>query len=305
MKGLALILLLLLSGCAAIKPEDPAFRSGTYTVRQHETLYSIAWRYGLEWQELARWNGIREPYTIYPGQRLRMNPPPGQSRTAVATATTATPPRTTATAPRETPADSPPPRASTPTPAQVPATPTSASSSPAARSEPTAPASSRPVPTTTPPPAASTSPRPAPVAQPVRDPVPPAPSPAASGGPLVWQWPTNGQVIRRFDAQGTGKKGIAIAGQRGQPVRAAAAGRVVYSGSGLVGYGKLIIIKHNDSYLSAYGHNDNILVNEGARVTAGQQIALLGDSGTDRPMLHFEIRKDGKPVDPLRYMPDR
>nr|WP_242467073.1 peptidoglycan DD-metalloendopeptidase family protein [Ectothiorhodospira shaposhnikovii] len=302
---MALILLLLLSGCAAIKPEDPAFRSGTYTVRQHETLYSIAWRYGLEWQELARWNGIREPYTIYPGQRLRMNPLPGQSRTATAAATTATPPRTTATAPRETPADSPPPRASTPTPAPVPAPSTSASSAPAARPEPTAPASSRPVPTTTPPPAASTPPRPAPVAQPVRDPVTPAPSPAASGGPLVWQWPTNGQVIRRFDAQGTGKKGIAIAGQRGQPVRAAAAGRVVYSGSGLVGYGKLIIIKHNDSYLSAYGHNDNILVNEGARVAAGQQIALLGDSGTDRPMLHFEIRKDGKPVDPLRYMPDR
>ncbi|MCG5512936.1 peptidoglycan DD-metalloendopeptidase family protein [Ectothiorhodospira shaposhnikovii] len=309
MKGLALILLLLLlvSGCAAIKPEEPAFRSGTYTVRQHETLYSIAWRYGLEWQELARWNGIREPYTIYPGQRLRMNPPPGQSRTASASAPTpaTTPaPRTTAATPRETRTE-PPPRAATPTPTA------SASAPPATRPAPTAsappPTSSSPAPTPRPSsPASSTPPRPAPVAQPVREPTTPTATPAqAATGPLVWQWPTEGQVIRRFDAQGTGKKGIAIAGQRGQPVRAAAPGRVVYSGSGLVGYGKLIIIKHNDSYLSAYGHNEKILVNEGAMVSAGQQIALLGDTGTDRPMLHFEIREDGKPVDPLRYMPGR
>nr|WP_255722110.1 peptidoglycan DD-metalloendopeptidase family protein [Ectothiorhodospira lacustris] len=293
--------MLMVSGCAAVKPEDPAFRSGTYTVRQHETLYSIAWRYGLEWQALARWNGIREPYTIYPGQRLRMNPPPGQSRTASAPTPAATPaPRTTAATPRETRTE-PPPRAATPTPAP----PASASARPAPTASVPPPTSSSPAPT--PPPsssASSTPPRPAPVAQPVREPATPTSAPAATG-PLVWQWPTEGQVVRRFDAQGTGKKGIAITGQRGQPVRAAAPGRVVYSGSGLVGYGKLIIIKHNDSYLSAYGHNEKILVNEGATVSAGQQIALLGDTGTDRPMLHFEIREDGKPVDPLRYIPDR
>ncbi|WP_090203798.1 peptidoglycan DD-metalloendopeptidase family protein [Ectothiorhodospira magna] len=282
MKALALIvvMVLLVSACATLVPEEPAFRSGVHTVRERETLYSIAWRYGLEWQSLAKWNGISAPYTIYPGQRLRMNPPPGQP----APTRTAATPRETRTEP-DRPAASPSPPAP---PAQRPSPP---------------PATPPPRPT---PPAA---PAPPPAAPPARPAPPPAPpprtSPPAATGTLTWQWPTEGQVIRRFEPQGTGKKGIAIAGQRGQPVRAAAPGRVVYSGSGLVGYGKLIIVKHDDSYLSAYGHNEKILVNEGATVSAGQRIALLGDTGTDRPMLHFEIRRDGKPVDPLRYMPRR
>ncbi|MFP4079904.1 MAG: peptidoglycan DD-metalloendopeptidase family protein [Ectothiorhodospira sp.] len=111
--------------------------------------------------------------------------------------------------------------------------------------------------------------------------------------------------MRRFPREDTAKRGIGIAGQAGQPVRAAAAGRVVYSGSGLVGYGKLIIIKHDQRYLSAYAHNDKILVKEGVEVGAGEKIAAMGEIGTDRPMLHFEIREDGKPVDPLIHLPDR
>jgi lipoprotein NlpD len=111
--------------------------------------------------------------------------------------------------------------------------------------------------------------------------------------------------MRPFPTGDTGKRGIGIAGVRGQPVRAAAPGRVVYSGSGLVGYGQLIIVKHDQNFLSAYAHNEKLLVNEGVEVAGGQQIARLGDTGTDRPMLHFEIRYDGRPVDPLRYLPRR
>jgi len=120
---------------------------------------------------------------------------------------------------------------------------------------------------------------------------------------IVWNWPAQGVVIRKFST--TGSKGIDIAGKKGAPVRAAAGGRVVYSGSGLPHYGKLIIIKHNDKYLSAYAHNSRLLVKEGVLIKGGQQIAVLGRSGTavPRPMLHFEIRADGAPVDPLHYLP--
>ncbi len=120
-----------------------------------------------------------------------------------------------------------------------------------------------------------------------------------------WQWPHNGALIRRFVAAGQAHKGIDIKGKMGEAVKASKAGVVVYSGSGLVGYGKLLIIKHSDDYLSAYGHNRRLLKQEGDKVTAGETIAELGDSGTDIPKLHFEIRKNGKPVDPLRLLPKR
>ncbi|OOG24559.1 peptigoglycan-binding protein LysM [Thioalkalivibrio denitrificans] len=250
---LACVAVALVAGCAAPpRSADTGFRSGYYTVRANDTLYSIAWRYGVDWQQLAAWNGISSPYTIRPGQRLRMNPPPGG---AVA-------------------ASPPPPARSEPSSA-----PRSGASQP--RSESSAPA------------------RPAPAPRPAQ----PAPSAAASG--IRWQWPTDGQVIRPFPDGDTGKRGIGISGTRGQPVRAAASGRVVYSGSGLVGYGQLIIVKHDENFLSAYAHNEKLLVTEGMNVAAGQQIARLGDSGTDRPMLHFEIRYDGRPVDPVRYLPRR
>ncbi len=118
-----------------------------------------------------------------------------------------------------------------------------------------------------------------------------------------WIWPTRGRILRSYQSSGRGKKGIEIGGHDGQPVKAAAGGKVVYAGSGLVGYGRLIIIKHNENLLSAYGHNSKLLVSEGDQVTAGQQIAEMGSSGTNRTGLYFEVRKDGKPVDPLRYLP--
>lgn len=120
-----------------------------------------------------------------------------------------------------------------------------------------------------------------------------------------WRWPAEGKVIESFsDVQG-GNKGVDIAGSRGQPVFATAAGRVVYSGNALRGYGNLIIIKHNDDYLSAYAHNDTILVRDQQEVQAGQKIATMGSSGTSSVRLHFEIRYKGKSVNPLRYLSQR
>jgi lipoprotein NlpD len=136
----------------------------------------------------------------------------------------------------------------------------------------------------------------------------PTPPPGAtrSVGGITWQWPASGKVVGGFEAGGGGDgAGLNITGSMGDPVRAAASGTVVYSGNGLIGYGELIIIKHNDTFLSAYGHNSKRLVKEGDRVSAGQEIALMGASGAPRVELHFEIRKDGKPVDPLGYLPGR
>lgn len=142
----------------------------------------------------------------------------------------------------------------------------------------------------------------------------PAPRPAApanipvvapASSSLGWRWPADGGVVETFVGGDPTRQGIDIAGKGGQPVRAAADGVVVYSGSGLVGYGELVIVKHNEQWLSAYGHNRARLVNEGQRVQAGQQIAEMGRSGASRDMLHFEIRYNGKPVDPQQYLPRR
>ena len=132
-------------------------------------------------------------------------------------------------------------------------------------------------------------------------PTTPPGSPAAS----AWRWPAQGQVIGRFVPGDQTQQGIDIAGKGGQDVLAAADGVVVYSGAGLVGYGELIIVKHSEEWLSAYAHNERRLVNEGARVGAGQVIARMGHTGAPRDMLHFEIRRNGKPVDPLALLPRR
>ncbi|WP_263264128.1 peptidoglycan DD-metalloendopeptidase family protein [Pseudomonas sp. RIT-PI-S] len=120
-----------------------------------------------------------------------------------------------------------------------------------------------------------------------------------------WTWPANGVLIGKFASNGSLNKGIDIAGDLGQPVFAASDGSVVYAGSGLRGYGELVIIKHSDTYVSAYGHNRRLLVREGQQVKAGQTIAEMGSTGTDRVKLHFEIRRQGKPVDPMQFLPRR
>ena len=128
-------------------------------------------------------------------------------------------------------------------------------------------------------------------------------APSSTG--ISWRWPADGSLVGRFVSGDSSKQGIDIAGTAGQDVRAAAAGTVVYSGAGLVGYGELIIIKHNDQWLSAYGHNRKRLVSEGQVVRAGDRIAEMGRTGAARDMLHFEVRYNGKPVDPLLYLPKK
>ncbi len=124
---------------------------------------------------------------------------------------------------------------------------------------------------------------------------------AVSSGELQLSWPAKGMVVGRFDD--SKNKGLNIAADAGAPVYAAGAGKVVYSGAGLRGYGNLVIIKHDATFLTAYAHNRKLLVKEGDSVTRGQQIAEMGSSDADRVMLHFEVRKDGKPVDPMKYLP--
>jgi lipoprotein NlpD len=237
-------------------------RGGDYTVRRGDTLYSIAWRYGRDYRDLAAWNGIRPPYTIYVGQRLRTTP--GGLSTA-----------------RRAPV-----RESAPEPA-------------ARTRRPTPPATPAATPDTRgAPPRAASTPKPGPKPK-------PSPRPVTFPRNVTWAWPVEGPLLNRFSDSGTVRKGVDIGGHYGQPVRTAAAGQVVYSGSGLRGYGQLIIVKHNDMYLSAYAHNRRLLVEEGEAVKAGQVVAEMGRSEADRVMLHFEIRKEGKPVDPLRYLPRR
>ena len=230
-------------------------------MRQGDTLYSVAFLYGYTVEELAAWNRLRAPHTLYKGQQLRLTPPPK---------TTPSKANSRVSQPKKRPPKSSQPktRSSTQvvskTPSQVPR-----------RGVPTAKtSSSRPV-------------------------------AASSSSAVKWSWPARGRVIRGYDSKSAGKKGVDIAGKTGESVRAAAAGKVVYSGSGLSGYGRLIIIKHNKDFLSAYAHNRKLIAQEGQWVEKGELIAQMGSSGSDRPQLHFEIRKRGRPVDPLRYLPKR
>ncbi len=295
-----------------------------------DTLYAIAWRYGKDFRELARFNNIGADYIIYPGQRLTLFPPQASptasaavmrapsassaidpqaqnarsssaqvasglpnasgagvvASTAVSTARTATA-SITATTPSTattstTALTSTTTRGSTQTVAVEPATQSRTGGRASAPA--TSIATSRPSPT----------PRPQSVN-----------AESVSKAPLVWNWPAKGEILKRFSPRGRLANGLDIAGRRGEPVLAAADGKVVYVGSGILGYGQLIIINHNEAYLSAYAHNSRLLVKEQDAVTLGDKIAEIGHSGTTRSMLHFEIRKDGKPVDPLRYLPKR
>ncbi len=258
-----------------------------YTVVRGDTLYSIAFRLGLDYRALALANDISPPYTIYPGQRLNTVP---DSRVAVS--------------PEPNP-----PVAATDSPKVA----TASQAAPAAKPSSPVPAQSTPKPTPKPEPktargdAQSTAVvvKKAPKATPEAKPAPkPSPPPTIELGPVSrWLWPSSGGVERAFSS--VLHKGIDIAGKRGDPVTATAAGVVVYAGTGLTGYGALLIVKHNEQFLSAYGHNDAMLVAEGTEVRAGQQIATMGSTGTDTVKLHFEIRRQGTPVDPLRLLPKR
>ncbi len=204
-----------------------------HIVTRGDTLYSISWNYNLDYKQVARWNNIRPPYVIFPGQSIRLLEPHVQKRIV-----------------RNTASDEP------------------------ARTE----KKSVIVNKTT---------KPA--------------EPTAFAKNVIWQWPTTGKLVDLNSP--ISKKGLNIAGKNGQVIKASAAGSVVYSGSGLLGYGKLIIIKHNETYLSAYAHNSVLMVKEGDSVSGGQQIAKMGQDGNGQVLLHFEIRKNGNPIDPANYLP--
>jgi lipoprotein NlpD len=254
---------------AAPAPKPATAPGGTYRVQRGDTMYSIAFRHGVDYRDLAEWNGIAPPYTIYPGRELRLGPARATAKPPVAQAAPpprpAPPPASTVAKPEPfEPVASPPPSANAGTPSRV------------------------GPPTTPPPPAA-----------------PPPPSEPVAAGDIAWRWPAEGQVVGTYAAGDPMKQGIDIAGRAGAPVKAAADGTVVYSGNGLIGYGELIIVKHNASFLSAYGHNQKRLVQEGDKVKAGQTIAEMGSSGASKDELHFEIRRNGKPSNPLDYLPRR
>lgn len=290
---------------AAVPARTPV-PGGSYAVMKGDTLYSIAFRKGVDFRDLAQWNGIAAPYTIWPGQRLTLSPP---AKSAVAPVA-ATPGH----AGVASVASAPPASAPVFEPVAAPATPPLANPSvaTATTNAPATPSASLPPPARPAVPAAAATattvvpvagmPAAVPAAMPPPAPVAAGASRAVSG--VQWRWPADGSLAGRFQS-GDAIPGIEIAGKSGDPVRAAADGVVVYSGNGLVGYGELVIIKHNDSFLSAYGHNRKRLVKEGQRVSGGQQIAEMGSTGTTRNELEFQIRKDGNPVDPLGYLPPR
>ena len=274
---LAVILLLVmgLSGCSGTDPDNlrPWENSGQvnhaanrtkdygakleegkpYTVVRGDTLYSIAFRLGIEFRELAARNDISSPFIIQVGQLLR-------------TAKPVEPASATKSRPTKVPVKTPPaeqkPNKSVPKQSKV------------------------------------TS-----VTKPSSKTIPGSATVIESQSVSRWRWPSAGKVVRTYSSNR--HKGIDIAGKRGDPVRAVAAGRVVYAGTGVTGYGSLLIIKHNDTYLSAYGHNEQLLVSENTNIEAGQQIATMGSSGTDSVKLHFELRRRGKPIDPLTLLPRR
>jgi len=325
------LVVLLVAGCASTGPapvEDlsvggprhppadrpaprPPEEAGRYSVQRGDTLYSIAFRHGVDYRELAQWNGIAAPYTIYVGQELRLANTP-----RVASAPVSAPRPSTPVAHAPTPS-SPTTRPSSPsTPMPTPFEPVSAGSASTPMHAPpgevvaAAPTAATPVAPTPSTPVAEAPPK-APTASvpsatpSVPPPATPPPSEPVANGEVSWRWPADGQVVGTYLSGDQTRQGIDIAGQAGNPVRASADGSVVYSGNGLVGYGELIIIKHSPSFLSAYGHNRKRLVKEGDRVKAGQVIAEMGSSSASRDSLHFEIRRNGKPANPIDYLPRR
>lgn len=258
-------------------------KDGVYTVQRGDTLYSVAGSFGTDAAELARWNGLAGGAALQPGQALRVTPPPATATVSPVAPAGSAEVRALPLPGAEPAAPAPLPPSGLPS-ATAPAS-TVAPSAPAApAASPQSPASATPSPAATPPAT-----------------VPPVASVAP--GSVSWLWPAPGKVIENFDE--VRNKGIDIAGNEGEPVLATADGDVVYVGNALRGYGNLVIVKHNEEFISAYAHNRAVLVKQGEAVRRGQKIAEFGRSDADRVKLHFEVRRHGKPTDPLKYLPAR
>ena len=286
--------LIMLYGCSNQR-WDPS----DYPVSSGETIYSIAWKYELDPFELARWNGLTSPYRIYPGQRLKMKPA-GKRGGAEPTRTRAkrhSGPRPAAVTVRK--GDSLSVIAyhydlSTQQLASLNGLKSPYIIHPGQTLRLTAPQATRST-------KSPTKPATKPATRPARHTT--TASLPNDNREINWQWPVSGKLIATFNGNKSDRKGIDIAAKEGKAIKAAAPGKVVYSGNGLISYGNLVIIKHNRTYLSAYAHNRRLLVKEGETIKTGQKIAELGQTGTNSPRLHFEIRKNGKPVNPLKYLP--
>ncbi|WP_313950631.1 peptidoglycan DD-metalloendopeptidase family protein [Accumulibacter sp.] len=290
--GSALVLLgaLVVAGCASKSPSSVSDRSAStavvdkdmYTVKKGDTLYSIAAEHGVDFRELIVLNRIDNPNRILVGQSLRVRP----AGSAVGAGATVVRPIDTAssveqrslsasgdTLKREPLAGKEPYSEQALARAQAPAPVQHKTAEPAAAATAAAPSTAKPA------------------------------EVAAGSDDVAWMWPASGKLVGTFNEGGA--KGIDISGNAGEPVLAAGGGKVVYSGTGLRGYGKLVIVKHNSTYLTAYAHNQSILVKEGQTVAKGQKIAEMGNTDADQVKLHFEVRRQGKPVDPLKYLPPR
>lgn len=237
-----------------------------YQVRPGDTLYSVAWKESLDHRALALWNGLSVNQALQPGQRLRLRPP--EDPAVFQRIQDASDKGTLADYQSQETPSKPQPASKTEERQQVAATPDNRKKDLLRK------------------------------AQLVRQQAEQAPP----RGNLRWQRPTEGNVVRTYAADDLTRKGVQIAGAEGQPIKAAEAGKVVYSGTGLMGYGQLIIVKHDENYLSAYGNNRKILVKEGQTVAAGEKIGEMGRSDKGSPLLHFEIRYKGKPINPAGVM---
>ncbi|MBB6521451.1 peptidoglycan DD-metalloendopeptidase family protein [Pseudoteredinibacter isoporae] len=250
------------------RKQPPSQKIAHHVVSKGETLYAIAWRYGLDVKTIAQRNGLSSPYTIFPGQKLSLWTSKPRSK----------PPRKVAKSNKSSPKTVPKSSSSKPKKPKVktkaaPKVASGATSKPRSKTKTRAPSNKK--------------------------------SKTQKQAGISWRWPAKGRLLARFSGPNGLNKGIDIAGNLGEPVVSAAAGRVVYAGNGLRGYGLLLIIKHNEQYLSAYAHNNKLRVKEGDIVKGGQRIADIGSSGANRMKLHFEIRKNGKSVNPLSYLPKR
>jgi lipoprotein NlpD len=287
------------------KPPAPATspaieqRVETYTVKRGDTLYSIALDHGVDYRDLAAWNNMSDPAVLKPGTVLRLRPGAAQQQVQPEARVQAQPDASVQVQPVVTPGAvevrslGGEPRAAAESPhtaaAEV-ARPELLKTGPKAMKLPYSEENLALLLRQSPPEAK------------VESPLPPAGAATESDG-VDWIWPASGRVLAGFSKGAN--KGVDILGKIGDPVFASASGRVVYSGAGLRGYGKLIIIKHNDTYLSAYAHNSNLLVKEGQNVARGQKIAEIGNTDSPQVKLHFEIRRLGEPVDPLKFLPER
>jgi lipoprotein NlpD len=287
------LLVLVLAGCASQAPapvSDTAagvqavaeVRPGYYVVKKGDTLYRIALEHGQDYKDLIAWNKLENPNRIEVGQQLRVVPPEGTPVAVTKPISTTAPVEVKPVAAAGIGSET---LKREPKGGKLPYSEENLAKLRAAEGSQVAPS---------------------PVTEEKSASPPAGGEPVTAEDGIDWAWPLSGKLVATFsDSGGQINKGLDIAAKVGDPVQAAALGKVVYVGTGLRGYGNLVIVRHSASFLSAYAHNSKVLVKEGAAVTKGQKIAEVGNSDADQPKLHFEIRRQGKPVDPAKYLPPK